>query len=140
MLFRSKDTKPFGSIVNYRNLKKATDDAITLFSAGDESSFYVKQYDELLSELNEHVLQLHKIVERPQDVDELYNQGEDVLSTFVVAFRDVMRTYNQIRVYDDFEWSDVDSFTDQDLESFQGKYQEVYHRLNDGPKKIKHLF
>ncbi|MFP7482430.1 type I restriction endonuclease subunit R, EcoR124 family, partial [Weissella paramesenteroides] len=123
--------------VNYRNLKKATDDAITLFSAGDESSFYVKQYDELLSELNEHVLQLHKIVERPQDVDELYNQGEDVLSTFVVAFRDVMRTFNQIRVYDDFEWSDVDSFTDQDLESFQGKYQEVYHRLNDGPKKDK---
>ena len=85
-------------------------------------------------------MQLHKIVERPQDVDELYNQCEDVLSTFVVAFRDVMRTYNQIRVYDDFEWSDVDSFTDQDLESFQGKYQEVYRRLNDGPKKIKHLF
>ena len=85
-------------------------------------------------------MQLHKIVERPQDADELYNQGDDVLSTFVVAFRDVMRTYNQIRVYDDFEWSDVDSFTDQDLESFQGKYQEVYRRLNDGPKKIKHLF
>lgn len=132
-----KDTKPFGSIVNYRNLKKATDDAITLFSAGDESSFYVKQYDELLGELNEHVLQLHKIVERPQDVDELYNQGDDVLSTFVFAFRDVMRTYNQIRVYDDFEWADVDSFTDQDLESFQGKYQEVYHQLNDGSKKDK---
>lgn len=132
-----KDTKPFGSIVNYRNLKKATDDAITLFSAGDESSFYVKQYDELLGELNEHIVQLHKIVKRPQDVDELYNQGEDVLGMFVVAFRDVMRTFNQIRVYDDFEWSDVDSFTDQDLESFQGKYQEVYHRLNDGPKKDK---
>ena len=82
-------------------------------------------------------MQLHKIVERPQDVDELYNQGEDVLSTFVVVFRDVMRTYNQIRVYDDFEWPDVDNFTDQDLESFQGKYQEVYHRLNDGPKKDK---
>ncbi|MFP7482429.1 type I restriction endonuclease subunit R, EcoR124 family, partial [Weissella paramesenteroides] len=123
--------------VNYRNLKKATDDAITLFSAGDESSFYVKQYDELLGELNEHIVQLHKIVKRPQDVDELYNQGEDVLGMFVVAFRDVMRTFNQIRVYDDFEWSDVDSFTDQDLESFQGKYQEVYHRLNDGPKKDK---
>lgn len=132
-----KDTKPFGSIVNYRNLKKAADDAITLFSAGDESSFYVKQYDELLSELNEYILQLHKIVERPQDVDELYNQGEDVLSTFVVVFRDVMRTYNQIRVYDDFEWSDVDSFTDQDLESFQGKYQEVYHQIGVRPKKDK---
>lgn len=132
-----KDTKPFGSIVNYRNLKQATDDAITLFSAGDDSSFYVKKYDELLNEMNQQVSNLHEIVTTPQQVDDLYNQGEDALREFVIIFRDVMRTYNQIRVYDEFEWADIVDFTDQDLESFQGKYQEVYHQLHSGPEKIK---
>lgn len=74
-----KDTKSFGSIVNYRNLKAATDAAITLFSAGDESSFYVKKYDELLQEFIGNIKALHKITEQPNDVNDLYNQGNDAL-------------------------------------------------------------
>lgn len=132
-----KDTKSFGSIVNYRNLKAATDAAITLFSAGDESSFYVKKYDELLQEFIGNIKALHKITEQPNDVNDLYNQGNDALKKFVLAFRDVMRTNNQIRVYDEFRWEDVPGFSKQDLESFQGKYQEVYHQINPNKEKNK---
>lgn len=50
-----KKTKPFGNIVSYRNLKKATDDAVKLFSAGEQGSFFVPSYEELAGQFGNAV-------------------------------------------------------------------------------------
>jgi len=119
-------SKPYGNIVAYRNLKQATDDAVTLFSDGDKASFFAPKYDELKTEFVDNIIALHKVVPTPQAVDALYGETDEELADFVQTFRDVLRTYNKLNVYDEFEWAHFTDFSDQDLESYRGKYFTAY--------------
>ena len=57
-----KETKPFGIIICYRNLKKNTDDALTLFSkTQDTSGIVVPDYQFFVEKFNEMVLKLKDI-------------------------------------------------------------------------------
>jgi type I restriction enzyme R subunit len=50
------DKKPFGNIVCFRNLKQATDDALSLFSNKDAKSIVlVPEFDEIKTEYNQAV-------------------------------------------------------------------------------------
>lgn len=128
------DSKPFGNIIAYRNLKQPTDDAIKLFSGGTGAeNFLAPGYDELKGDFTDAIHKLRQVVPNVQAVDGLYNEGEDAVKTFVLAFRDVLRVYNQIRVYDDFEWQQfAPAFTKQDMEDYRGKYYTAYEKLTGG--------
>ncbi|WP_137596702.1 type I restriction endonuclease subunit R [Paucilactobacillus kaifaensis] len=136
-----KETKPFGNIIAYRNIKKETDDAVKLFSAGSQEMFFVPSYDELSGQFADAISELHEIVPEPSNVDQLYNLGDEELQKFVLAFREVLRVHNKIRVYDDFSWDKIQdtAFTPQDMESYRGKYFDAYHHIqrNDEPKGEK---
>lgn len=129
-------SKPFGNIVSYRNLKKATDEAVTLFSDGDKSSFFAPDYNELHGEFVDNIVTLRKVVPTPESVDALYNATDEELAEFVQSFRDVLRTFNKINVYDEFDWANFSDFSEQDLESYRGKYYAAYEewkkRTQDG--------
>lgn len=122
--------KPFGNIIAYRNIKNKTDEAVALFSDGDSSGFLAPDYDELKAEFTDKIGQLLTVTPDVQSVDDLYNRGDDALYEFVMAFRAVLRVYNRIRVYDDFEWAQYEpEFSDQLMEAFRGKYFTAYQTI-----------
>lgn len=123
--------KTSGNIIAYRNIKEKTDEAVALFSDGDSSGFLAPSYDELKGEFADKIGQLLTVTPDVQSVDELYNRGDNALYEFVMAFRAVMRVYNRIRVYDDFEWSQYEpQFSEQLMEAFRGKYYTAYQNVS----------
>lgn len=65
-----KETKPFGIIICYRNLKKRTDDALTLFSKShDTSGIVVPEYPYFVEKFNEMVTRLKQLAQTPADID-----------------------------------------------------------------------
>lgn len=126
-----RDTKPFGSIVAYRNLKKMTDDAVQLFSAGDVESFLVEPYEDILHKFDEAVKALTNFVPRPEDVDQLHDLGDDALRKFVLLAREMFRQQNRLRFYEEFEWDKVSDVIDEGtFQRFQGKYLDVKDELS----------
>lgn len=133
------DSKPFGNIIAYRNLKQDTDDAIKLFSGGTgAANFLAPSYDELKGDFTDAIHKLRQVVPTVQSVDDLYNVGDDAVKEFVLSFRDVLRIFNKLRVYDDFDWSQfAPAFTPQDMENYRGRYFTAYERLtSDGSDKV----
>lgn len=84
------EKKSHGNIVCFRNLKKATDDAIALFSNKDASStVLVKPFDEYFGDYQDAVDRLLTLTPTVESVDDL--PDEEAQLAFVTAFRDVMR-------------------------------------------------
>jgi type I restriction enzyme R subunit len=131
-------SKPSGNIIAYRNLKQNTDDAVKLFSGGDNDDFFAPSYDKLKGEMLDAITKLREVTPTVASVDALYNQGTEAISRFVLAFREVLRSFNKIRVYDDFEWQQfAPAFSEQDLEDYRGKYYTAYSKLTKDASSIK---
>jgi type I restriction enzyme R subunit len=124
-----KKTKPFGNIVSYRNLKKATDDAVKLFSAGSQEDFFVPSYDELAGQFADAISALKKTVPTPAAVDGLFNAGTDQLTKFVLDFREIMRVFSKIRVYDEFEFNKFPGLPEKEMEAYRSKYFDAYREI-----------
>ncbi|WP_304057099.1 type I restriction endonuclease subunit R [Levilactobacillus namurensis] len=133
-----KKTKVFGNIVCYRNIKAETDAAVELFSQGSSQAFFVPTYQELAKQYDDAIKALHEVAPTPQDVDELYSLGTDEVKKFVLAFREVLRINNKIRVYDEYDPKEVPGMTVQNMESYRSKYAEAYRKLSqdqtEGPE------
>ena len=92
------EQKSQGNIVVFRNLKQATDDAITLFSNKDAREVilmepyedYVKRFEAAF----EHLLQVTPTVD---SVNDLRSEEEEL--EFVKAFREVMRVKNVLTTF-----------------------------------------
>ena len=117
------EKKSHGNIVCFRNLKKATDDAIALFSNKEakdtivmpEYGFIAKQFDDALAELK-------KIVPTVESADELY--GDQQRLSFVMAFRRLMRVKNVLVSYADFDWADM-QIGEEEFTDYANKYVDV---------------
>ncbi|NGQ43934.1 type I restriction endonuclease subunit R, partial [Staphylococcus aureus] len=81
-----KESKPFGKIVNYRDLKKETDDALRVFSqTNDTDTILMRSYEEYKKEFMDAYRELKMIVPTPHMVDDI--QDEEELKRFVEAYR-----------------------------------------------------
>lgn len=121
-----KITKPYGNIVCYRDLKKATDDAIMLFSqTNDTDTVLSKTYDQYLRLFVNAIEELYKIAPTPESVDLL--EGETAQKEFVEAFRDVANLMQKMRTFDEFEFDSVKlGISEQTFEDYKGKYFAIY--------------
>lgn len=121
-----KITKPYGNIVCYRDLKKATDDAITLFSqTNDTDTVLNKTYDQYLRLFVNAIEELYEIAPTPESVDLL--EGETAQKEFVEAFRDVANLMQKMRTFDEFEFDSVKlGISEQTFEDYKGKYFAIY--------------
>jgi len=96
-----KETKPFGIIICYRNLKKRTDDALTLFSKShDTSGIVVPGYQYFVEKFNEMVMKLKEIALFPESVDTM--QSEDDQKLFVVTFRELTKYLQSLQTFIEF--------------------------------------
>lgn len=123
-----KETKQFGNIVCYRNLKKATDNALRLFSGGGNiDGILLKPYEHYLKEFEKLGLELRSICTTAADVDDL--QSEDDQAAFVVAFRELSKTLLTLETFIDFDWAEIKCMSQQDYEDFKSRYQTIYDQI-----------
>ncbi|AWV97698.1 type I restriction endonuclease subunit R [Arcticibacterium luteifluviistationis] len=129
------EQKSQGNILCFRNLKKATDDAITLFSNKDAiEEVIIPDYEKILEKADEALEALKKITPSIQAVDDLL--GEEQEAAFVKAFRRLMRVLNVLESYTEFDWEDL-SIEEQEFENFKSKYLDLYEKVKRDSAKEK---
>ncbi|MDP4038368.1 MAG: type I restriction endonuclease subunit R [bacterium] len=129
------EQKSQGNIVVFRNLKKATDEAIALFSNKDAKEIiFIKPYEEYLKQFNEALSELQKLTPMPADVDTLH--GEEQELQFVTNFRELMRIKNILVSFADFNFDDT-NMSSQMFEDFKSKYLDIYDKVRSDNEKEK---
>ena len=124
--------KSQGNVVVFRNLKKATDNAIALFSNKDAKEIIImKPYLNYVEDFNQAYDKLLEIVPTINSVDDL--EDEDAELAFIKAFREIMRLRNVIASYADFTFDDLDMEA-QEFEDYKSKYLDLYDKTKNSEK------
>lgn len=127
--------KQYGSVLCFRNLKDAADEAVRIFSDPNAkedvvSQVIVKPYSQLLIEINTKIKQLKHIVPNISNIDELMNESEQL--KFIKNFREIMRLKNVLESHVDFKFSNL-NITEQEYNDYSSKYLD----LRDQAKQLK---
>jgi len=121
--------------VVFRNLKNATDEAITLFSNKDAiEEIIMKPYDEYVKAFNDGFINLLQITPTVDSVNNLVTEDDEL--KFIIAFRDLMRMKNVLTSFSDFKWSDL-SMTEQQFEDYKSKYLDLHDKVKSEHAKEK---
>lgn len=129
------EQKSQGNIMVFRNLKKATDEAITLFSNKEAiEEIILPPYEAILDKFKDALNELYNVTPTWQSVDDLRDEEEEL--AFVQAFRALLRIKNVLSSYADFNWEDLE-ITEQDFENFKSKYLDLYDKVKDEHSKEK---
>jgi type I restriction enzyme R subunit len=121
------EQKSQGNIVVFRNLKTATDEAITLFSNKDAVDVIImKPYEDYTDKFNEALKRLNNITPTIDSVNDLKNEEDEL--EFVQAFRDLMRLKNILNSFSDFNWDDI-SIDEQEFEDYKSKYLDLHDKV-----------
>lgn len=133
------EQKSQGNIVVFRNLKTATDEAITLFSNKDAIDVIIMQPIEDYIELfNNGVDELHKIAPTVHSVNDLQNEEQEL--AFIKAFRELMRLKNILSTFADFSFDRL-AMDEQTFNDYRSKYLDLYDkvRTDTGKEKVSIL-
>ncbi|UCN00154.1 type I restriction endonuclease subunit R [Sulfurimonas sp. SWIR-19] len=136
-------TKTFGNIVTFRDLEKATVDAITLF--GDKNTKNVvleKSYKEYMEGFSDTVTgdARRGFIDVVKELEERFGDPETIVTEkdkkdFAKLFGEYLRVENVLQNYDEFvglkELQNVDMNDESAVEEFKSKYY-----LNDDDLKI----
>lgn len=129
------EQKSQGNIVVFRNLKKATDDAITLFSNKEAIEVIImKPYEEYVKKFNEAFIELLKITPSVNSVNDLQSEKDEL--EFIQAFRQLMRIKNILTAFADFKWEDL-AMNEQLFEDYKSKYLDLYDKVKSDHQKEK---
>lgn len=129
------EQKSQGNIVCFRNLKEATDKAITLFSNKDAIEVIImKPYEDYVSTFNEAVEKLYDIAPTVNSVDDLPSEEEEL--EFVKAFRELMRLKNILTTFADFSFDNLE-LEAQEFEDYKSKYLDIHDKVKSGSAKEK---
>ena len=129
------ELKSQGNIVCFRNLKNATDQAITLFSnieAKDE--IIMEAYEEYVARFNQALIELLKIAPTVNSVDDLQSENDEL--EFIKAFRELMRLKNVLCIFTEFSFDDL-TMTEQFFEDYKSKYLDLYDKVKTNHQKEK---
>ena len=129
------EQKSQGNILCFRNLKKATDDAIALFSNKDAiEEIVLPPYEAIAKKFKEALKTLLTIVPTFQKVDDL--ESEEAELSFIQAFRALLRAKNVLESYTDFSWEDL-GIDEQTFENYKSKYLDLYDKVKNREAKQK---
>lgn len=131
------EVKHYGNIVNFRNLKTKTDEAITLFSSEDTSAIdtvLMKSFNEYVGDFSKAYDILVDLAPTVQSVDDL--PDEDAQYKFVQAFREILRVLTRLKTFTDFSYDDI-PLSEQEINDYQSKYLDIYERVKNNTEKQK---
>ena len=129
------ELKSQGNIVVFRNLKNATDEAITLFSNKDAiEEIIMKPYDDYVLTFNDAFKRLLDITPSVNSVNDLATEDDEL--EFIKAFRDLMRIKNVLVSFSDFNWGDLE-MNEQLFEDYKSKYLDLHDKVKAEHEKEK---
>ncbi len=129
------ELKSQGNIVCFRNLKEATDEAISLFSninAKDE--IIMQPYEEYVAKFNQAFIALLQITPTVNSVNDLQDEEKEL--EFIKAFRELMRLKNVLATFTEFDFADL-SMQEQNFEDYKSKYLDLYDKAKSAHQKEK---
>jgi type I restriction enzyme, R subunit len=133
------ELKSQGNIVVFRNLKQATDDAITLFSNKEAIDVIIMEpLEDYEEKFNQAVSELKAIAPTVNSVNNLTDEEQEL--AFVKAFRALMRLKNTMTAFTDFDWEHLE-ITPQEFEDYKSKYLDLYEKVKGDhqPEKVSIL-
>jgi type I restriction enzyme R subunit len=129
------EQKSQGNIVVFRNLKKATDDAIALFSNKDaKDMIIIAPYEEYVLKFTQAFIELLKITPTVNSVNNLIDENQEL--EFIKAFRELMRIKNVLTTFADFGWEDL-VMGEQLFEDYKSKYLDLWDKVRTNHQKEK---
>lgn len=129
------EKKSQGNILVFRNLKKATDDAITLFSNKEAVEVVtMPSYEDIAKKFDEALKNLREIAPTYKSVNDLESEEDE--AEFVQAFRKLMRAMNVLQSYTDFNWDDL-LIDEQEYNKYKSKYLGLYEKVKQENAKQK---
>jgi type I restriction enzyme R subunit len=129
------EQKSQGNIVVFRNLKKATDEAITLFSNKEAiEEIILEPFEDYVEKFNTAVEKLLDITPTINSVNGLVSEEDEL--KFVKAFRDLIRIKNILESFADFSWEEL-GLTEQTFEDYKSKYLDLHDKVKSNHTKEK---
>jgi type I restriction enzyme R subunit len=129
------EMKSQGNIVVFRNLKKATDEAITLFANKEAiEGVIVEPLEVSVDKFNKGVEELKAIAPTVNSVDALVDEEAEL--RFIKAFRNLMRIRNQLVTFADFDFTQL-AINSQEFEDYKSKYLDLYDKVRTATAKEK---
>lgn len=129
------DKKPFGNIISFRNLKRATDEALALFSNKEaRKTVLVLSFEEIKQDYADAVEKLLNITADYQAVDDLVTEEHQL--EFIKAFREVMRYNAQLQTFVEYD-QDQTVLDKQHFANFASKYADLCRAIRKTTKKEK---
>ena len=129
------DKKPFGNIICFRNLKRATDEALALFSNKQARQIVlVPSFAEIQQDYEQAVETLLSITPDYQAVDELHTEDQQL--AFIKAFREVMRYNAQLQTFVEYDQNQT-QLDKQHFANFASKYADLCRDLRKTTSKEK---
>ena len=124
-----KETKPFGIIICYRNLKSRTDEALALFSKVQKpfDGILTPGYQAYVEKFNQYAIKLKELAPNPASVDAM--QSEEEQRQFIVVFRELTKYLLSLKTFVEFAF-DKTSFemSEQEYEDYKSKYLLLYQK------------
>lgn len=129
------DKKPFGNIICFRNLKRATDEALALFSNKETTKIVlVPSYAEIEQDYQAAVSKLFTLTPNYQSVDDLVTEEQQL--EFIKAFREVMRYNAQLQTFIEYD-QDQTQLDKQHFANFASKYADLCRAVRKTTKRDK---
>ncbi len=129
------EQKSQGNIVCFRNLKDATDKAITLFANKEaKDTIIMAPYEDYVRQFNDTCQRLLMIVPTVQSVDELVTEEDEF--TFIKAFRELLRLKNVLVTFSDFTFDDLD-MSEQMFADYLSKYLDLFDKVRSNNQREK---
>ncbi len=129
------EKKSHGNVVCFRNLKKAADEAFTLFSNKQPKEIIeTPPYDELLADFDKAHQALMAITPTPDSVDDL--PDEEAQKLFVLQFRKLLQLKNMLSNFADFDMAST-GMDEQEFQDFISKYADLSRQIRESSTKEK---
>ena len=134
--------KTFGNIVCFRDLKQATDDAISLFGDKDAGGIVLlKTYNDYYNGYDENGEHKPGYVELITELTMRFPLGEAIVGEeaqkeFIRLYGAILRLKNILTAFDDFAGNEI--LKDRDFQDYQSVYIDLYQELRpktDGDKE-----
>lgn len=129
------EMKSQGNIVAFRNLKAATDEAITLFANKEAiERIIVEPLEVSVDKFNKGVEDLKLIAPTVISVDGLVDEEAEL--RFIKAFRNLMRIRNVLVTFADYDETLL-AMTGQEFQDYKSKYLDLYDKVRTAASKEK---
>ena len=127
--------KSHGYIVCFRNLKKATDEAVQMFSNKTPvEEILLEPYEDYVKKFGEALEKFRSITPGVDSVDDLLTEEDELV--FVQAFRQLVRLKNLMQGFDEFTFEDL-GIDEQEFADYQSKYLDLYQKVKHDHQKEK---